>query len=401
MDPIEEIMGIAFDRICGRAPYLAAELHRLRVIPDGRIDRCGTDGTAFYADPEWARQAFLSGNGALERAVVHSLTHVLLGHVGRRRCPDAAYDLHAACVLADEMPWAFPEGKSGWFRELRRRAGDFRSPEEIKADITPEEAALLRMDSHVRWDAARDTRRRSGSLSGRGAGKRGTGDASGALRWREADTGAAPEEYGWLLRRFMTDGEDPRPDSGAFDLGLYAYGLELFGDMPIVEPSESSERTGIAELAIAIDTSGSCSKTLTRHFLRHIRAVMKRDELFFARFRIHILQCDTEVRRDDLITDQRAFGAYIRDLELTGGGGTDFTPVFERIAALEHEGEFRDLKGLMYFSDGMGRFPKEPPDYETVFVMPRGRSDTIDMPNWVTRLMFELPEKEADGDGYP
>ena len=34
----------------------------------------------------------------------------------------------------------------------------------------------------------------------------------------------------------------------------------------------------------------------------------------------------------------------------------------------QKSGEIRDLKGLIYFTDGDGIFPREAPDYETAFV---------------------------------
>ena len=50
--------------------------------------------------------------------------------------------------------------------------------------------------------------------------------------------------------------------------------------------------------------------------------------------------------------------------EMHGGGGTDFRPPFEHVAA-------EDLapKCLVYLTDGYGPFPKDPPPYPVLWLM--------------------------------
>ena len=47
--------------------------------------------------------------------------------------------------------------------------------------------------------------------------------------------------------------------------------------------------------------------------------------------------------------------------ELRGGGGTDFRPAFEYVSQLCAEKKFSNLRGLLYFTDGMGSLPGPPP----------------------------------------
>lgn len=68
------------------------------------------------------------------------------------------------------------------------------------------------------------------------------------------------------------------------------------------------------------------------------------------------------------ITSREEFDDYVRDLEFKGFGGTDFRPVFEYVNEMIEQREFDDLKGLIYFTDGNGTYPKKRPPYETAFV---------------------------------
>ena len=59
--------------------------------------------------------------------------------------------------------------------------------------------------------------------------------------------------------------------------------------------------------------------------------------------------------------------------ELKGGGGTDFRPVFSHVEELGEQGELRGSKGLLYFTDGKGRYPKKRPDYDVAFLFMQER----------------------------
>ena len=157
-----------------------------------------------------------------------------------------------------------------------------------------------------------------------------------------------------------------------------------------MEYPETREARHIDELAIVIDTSASCLETLTDRFLDETRALLADETLFSRRFNLRLLQCDAQVRRDDVITCVRDFERYIASLRLVGGGGTDFRPAFARLDRLIERGAFRRLGAAVFFSDGMGLFPPKPPDYDAIFVFFRGMYDDIDVPGWVHRLVLEV-----------
>ena len=53
----------------------------------------------------------------------------------------------------------------------------------------------------------------------------------------------------------------------SFDYIFYTYGLNTYGNIPLVEPLEYKESEKIHDLAIIVDTSESCSDETLRRFL--------------------------------------------------------------------------------------------------------------------------------------
>ena len=82
---------------------------------------------------------------------------------------------------------------------------------------------------------------------------------------------------------------------------------------------------------------------------------------------------------------------YMENLPLSGGSATDFRPVFEHVDRLVKEGSFANLRGLLYFTDGMGIYPERRPDYEVAFILLEEPPLSVKMPPWAIRIMPELP----------
>lgn len=56
------------------------------------------------------------------------------------------------------------------------------------------------------------------------------------------------------------------------------------------------------------------------------------------------------------------------------------------------EKEFRDLRGMLYFTDGYGIFPSAMPAYETAFVFLNDSYDSPAVPPWAIRLVLQKDE---------
>ena len=68
--------------------------------------------------------------------------------------------------------------------------------------------------------------------------------------------------------------------------------------------------------------------------------------------------------------------------------------MFEHVARLQKEGAFTSLRGLVYFTDGMGVYPKKRPPYETAFVLLEEPPMSVKIPPWAIRLVLDLPGLE-------
>ena len=177
-------------------------------------------------------------------------------------------------------------------------------------------------------------------------------------------------------------------DGDAFDYTYYSYGLQLYGNMPLIEPPETKEEKRIEDFVIAVDTSMSTSGELVRQFLACTYSILRSTETFTRKVNIRILQCDNQVRSDMAIHDLEDLKDYMENFQLQGGSATDFRPVFEHVAKLRKQGVFTSLRGLVYFTDGMGIFPKKRPDYDVAFVLMEEPPISYKMPPWAIRLVL-------------
>ena len=181
-------------------------------------------------------------------------------------------------------------------------------------------------------------------------------------------------------------------DGDAFDYIYYTYGLSRYGNMPLIEPPETREEKRVEQMVIAIDTSMSTSGELVREFLRCTYTILRSTETFARRLDIRIVQCDDQLRSDDAIRSMDELEAYMDAFTLHGGSATDFHPVFDHIAALQERGELTRLRGLIYFTDGMGRCPQKRPPYDAAFVFLEEPPSSFPTPPWAIRLVLTLPE---------
>ncbi len=95
------------------------------------------------------------------------------------------------------------------------------------------------------------------------------------------------------------------------------------------------------DIAVAIDTSGSIGADMLKDFLSEIQGIMDS----FPAYRIHVFCFDTEVHNPAQYNSDNL--DMITDYEPAGGGGTDFTAIYDYLKAEEIE-----PKRLVVFTDG-------------------------------------------------
>lgn len=205
-------------------------------------------------------------------------------------------------------------------------------------------------------------------------------------------------DYSDILRRFTVRGEDITVNDEEFDYIYYTYGLEHYGNLPLIEPLEYKEIQKVREFVIAIDTSASCRGPVVRAFLQKTYSILKGSENFFHKINVHIIQCDQEVQSDTKITCDEDFETFMQYGKLKGFGATDFRPVFEYVDKLTKQGEFENLKGLIYFTDGYGIYPERMPDYDVIFAFLDEDENRAPVPPWSMKVVLEsdLLEEEMN-----
>ncbi len=161
-------------------------------------------------------------------------------------------------------------------------------------------------------------------------------------------------DYANFLQRFAVLSEEKKINNDEFDYVFYTLGLNLYGNMPLVEPLEYRDVKRIKEFVIAIDTSGSVAGSKVRAFIRRTYDILKSQEGYHSKVNIHIIQCDATIQMDTKITSVDELERVFADIKLSGFGGTDFRPVFNYVDKQIASGELKHLNGLIYFTDGWG-----------------------------------------------
>lgn len=216
----------------------------------------------------------------------------------------------------------------------------------------------------------------------------------------QVKAGKSRRKYGDFLRKFAVLSEEMHSDPEEFDIGFYSYGLRLYGNLPLIEPLETKEVHKIREFVIVIDTSYSTSGELVSGFLQETFRILMEKNSFFTKSQIRILQCDNQVRKDEVIRTEADIYRMMKQLsedgshdsfEIAGGGGTDFRPAFTYVEQLREQGELQNLGGLLYFTDGKGIYPQKRPEYKTAFLFLEDYDETA-LPPWAMRLQLEPEE---------
>lgn len=124
-------------------------------------------------------------------------------------------------------------------------------------------------------------------------------------------------------------------------------------------PSLSSD---LLRVIVAVDTSGSVDEALLGTFLGEVSSMMQQ----YPNYEIDLITADAKIQ-----SHQTFLPGEMLDYQISGGGGTDFRPVFEYI---DKQIDYPTL--LLYFTDGQGTFPKEEPNYDLLWIMP----EMLDVP---------------------
>lgn len=420
-----EILRAAQNELYLNMRFLDLALSSLPFVPDGQIRTTGTDGGCLYFQPDGLVSLFRMGRSAVNRAYLHSVLHCLFCHIWNQKGRDAEY-WNLACDIAAEYVMdglylrAVHRPKSMLRREYYQKLkalGGTVTAERVYRSLCQEHPVSARLellkreflvDDHRRWEQGppknrpQPQQRKWDDIRDRMQTEMETfsKEASDETRSLEEQVVAENRErydYREFLRRFSVLKEEMKVDLDSFDYIFYNYGMELYGNMPLIEPLETKEEQRIEEFVIVVDTSMSCKGELIQSFLEQTYSVLSESDSFFRKIHIHILQCDDQVQEDVVITSHEELEQYMRHFVIRGFGGTDFRPAFAYVQELLQKKSFTKLRGLIYFTDGYGIFPVKKPPYETAFVFLKEDYRDVDVPPWAIKLILDPEEMLQDG----
>lgn len=399
----------------------------------------GTDGVNILYNPTYLRRQYLEDLVVLNRTYLHMVLHCMFRHEINRgdRDPvlwDMACDIAVESILdtieAKSVAMVVPLFREEVYDRLRESLsvltaeGVYRvlEGERIPYDQQLNYYKYFRRDDHQFWMQQEEDQNQSGSGPDGGGSDR---QQELSDKWRDisdktrtsmetffADHGTEAgdllraiqienrERYDYrrFLRQFLTLREEVQVDPDSFDYAFYSYGLELYGDIPLIEPLEYRDSRKIRDLVIVIDTSDSCSDGVVDAFLAETRAILNQESPFFRDMNLHIIQSDAGVQQDTVIRSPEELDQFRGSFQVKGCGGTDFRPAFDYVNRLIETGQLTDLKGLLYFTDGFGTYPKRRPPYETAFVFFRDQYQDTNVPPWAIKVILgpeELTEVKA------
>lgn len=426
-----QVMGLAHDELLVHLRFFDVALSGLtlapksmergaagQVMPGTASGACvrpfmETDGSFCYYDPVGVLKAYQREPREVARTLLHVLLHCIFFHQFQYdkldgEAWDLATDVAVENVIQDmKLSGVSLEEDQDRDRKLKLLQEDVRilTAEKLYRyfRLNPpsqgereELQKLFCRDSHELWKPSEElivtqelwkkiSERVKADLKSFTKGKAGAETIEKNLEEATRDR----YDYADILRRFTVTGEDITVNDDEFDYVYYTYGLSAYGNMPLVEPLEYKEIHKVKEFVIAIDTSASCRGSLVRAFLNKTYSILKGTENFFHKVNVHIIQCDQEVQSDAKITNDDDFETFMKYGKLKGFGATDFRPVFTYVDELQRRGEFENLKGLIYFTDGYGIYPEKNPGYDVIFAFLNEDEHRMPVPPWSMKVILE------------
>lgn len=395
----------------------------------------GTDGKNLYYHPEYVLRVYQKEKGFVSRMYIHLVVHGIFRHFFvnpqiEQRKWDLACDMATEYIIESwKLDFADISAGADEKRELdciRKNVG-LMNAEKIYGYLKKTKESeidrlekIFRRDDHSFWYPETKNRNdvirvKSGQVNQnrevmfsnqkleelwKQVAKKIQVELETFMRSRSGETGdflvnlklanRKKQDYSAFLRKFTRLGEHMKINDEEFDYNFYTYGMQLYGNMPLIEPLEYKDVRVVKTFVTVIDTSGSVEEEKLRRFLEKTYQILKSGQESEDRVNFHLIQCDALVQKDVKIISEKELEQVMEDLTLYGRGGTDFRPAFEYIEELRKNGELTNLNGMLYFTDGMGVYPRKKPEYPVAFIYDSEVLDKIpEVPAWAIRYLMD------------
>lgn len=434
-----EVLNFSRQRTLVNMRFLEPAIRMLTESPSkcmrNRSYGMGTDGKNLYYNPEYVLRAYQKEKGFVSRMYLHLVVHGIFRHFFvnpqiEQRKWDLACDMATEYIIESwKLDFADISAGADEKRELDRIRknvglmnaekiyGYLKKTKESEIDRLEK---IFRRDDHSFWYPETKNRNdviqvKSGQVNQnrevmfsnqkleelwKQAAKKIQVDLETFMKSRSGETGdflvnlklanRKKQDYSAFLRKFNRLGERMKINEEEFDYNFYTYGMQLYGNMPLIEPLEYKDVRVVKTFVTVIDTSGSVEEEKLRRFLEKTYQILKSGQKSEDRVNFHLIQCDALVQKDVKITSEKELEQVMEDLTLYGRGGTDFRPAFEYIEELRKNGELTNLNGMLYFTDGMGVYPRKKPEYPVAFIYDSEVLDKIpEVPAWAIRYLMD------------
>lgn len=383
----------------------------------------GTDGEKIFYNPNWLVERYREWPQDINRAYVHMLMHNIFRHpMGRMERDEQLWNL--ACDIAAEslvdhfdavcVKRVVSDERESWYYRIGKDAKVLNAQSVYRwlsnHPLHPRELfqaeKLFKQDDHAFWKGQDEENHSQNQPQKQEREKKwqeisekiktnletfskSMGDKAGDLLLQMQISLRETYDYREFLRKFTIVNEEIKVDMDSFDYIFYTYGLNTYGNIPLIEPLEYKESEKIKELAIIVDTSESCSEDTLKRFLHETFRILHSMDSFFKTMNLHIIQCDSKVQMDMKIKTKEELDACMKHFSVRGRGGTSFKAGLSYVEHLVCIGEFKNLKGVLYFTDGYGEFPSKKPDFETAFIFVKEDYTDIKVPTWAMKVILE------------
>ena len=434
-----EVLNFSRQRTLVNMRFLEPAIRMLTESPSkcmrNRSYGMGTDGKNLYYNPEYVLRAYQKEKGFVSRMYLHLVVHGIFRHFFvnpqiEQRKWDLACDMATEYIIESwKLDFADISAGADEKRELdriRKNVGlmnaekIYRYLKKTKESEIDRLEKIFRRDDHSFWYPETKNRKdviqvKSGQVNQnrevmfsnqkleelwKQAAKKIQVDLETFMKSRSGETGdffvnlklanRKKQDYSAFLRKFTRLGERMKINDEEFDYNFYTYGMQLYGNMPLIEPLEYKDVRVVKTFVTVIDTSGSVEEEKLRRFLEKTYQILKSGQKSEDRVNLQLIQCDALVQKDVKITSEKDLEQVMEDLTLYGRGGTDFRPAFEYIEELRKNGELTNLNGMLYFTDGMGVYPRKKPEYQVAFIYDSEVLDEIpEVPAWAIRYLMD------------
>ena len=411
----KKVLDLARDSIVVKYRFFDKALANLKLTEDRSAAAYVSAAGSLSYNPQRLLEDYMEDSGFAVRLLLHVIFHNIFLHYSRKDIANSEYWDIACDIAVENTILAMDSGYeklsdtqvqnviaklSKWVPRLTAEClyREFMVGG-ISADSAREYARLFSPDVHYKASADADdeimilqddweriARRVSAEL------KSFSKDVKGkdAILINISEGTGKSYDYDDIIRRFAVMSEEIKVSPDEFDYVYYTYGLATYKNMPLIEPLEYTDEKRVKDFVIAIDTSASVKGRLVQGFLEKTYDLLMQSSSFSETMNVRIIQCDSEVTSDTPVTGRSDIARIAGSLAVRGFGATDFRPVFDYVNRLIDNREFSNLKGMIYFTDGYGIYPQEPPGYDCMFVFDGNDDYRPPVPAWAIKVCLDV-----------